>query len=125
MTKGDDAPIIIARKLETKDVCSLLFSSLLFSRSFLYPSSLSLSGRFAAAVLPTRVRQLVSMVASFPLQWPSQLQDMFNVMNEASGAGFLGGIGLDCQLASLISPESPLLYFRSLVAAKGLVMLGK
>ena len=65
------------------------------------------------------------MAASFPLQWPSQLQDMFNFMTNMSGAGFLGGIGLDCQLASMISPESPSLYFRSLIAAKGLVMLGK
>ena len=67
--------------------------------------------------------QLAAMASSFPLQWPVQLVNMFNFMMTASGSGFLGGLGLDCQLASMISSGSPSLYFGSLIAAKGLVGL--
>ena len=63
--------------------------------------------------------QLASMAASFPLAWPPQLESMFSVMNTASSAGDQA-VALDCQLASSISASSPLLWLRSLFAAKAL-----
>ena len=63
--------------------------------------------------------QLASMAASFPLAWPPQLESMFSVMNTVSSAGDQA-VALDCQLASSISASSPLLWLRSLFAAKAL-----
>ena len=63
--------------------------------------------------------QLAAMAASFPLEWPSQINGMFALMSTASSAGDQA-VALDCQLGDAVVPGSDSLYFGSMVAAKAL-----
>ena len=63
--------------------------------------------------------QLAAMAASFPLEWPPQINDMFAVMSTASSAGDQA-VALDCQLRDVVVPGSSSLYFGSMFSAKSL-----
>lgn len=64
--------------------------------------------------------QLAALAASFPLEWPSEIGEMFAFMHTASSAGDQA-VALDCQLGSSIVPGSGSLFFGSMFAAKALI----